>query len=64
MHYNSHSVTKLDILQKQKIAVPLDVDETSEWCSGFILVPKANGKVQLCQDPTRLNRVLISADPE
>ena len=31
--------------QKQEIIVPLDVEETSEWCNSFVLVPKANGKL-------------------
>ena len=33
--------------------------KTSEGCNSFILVPKANCKVWLCMDPTRLNKVLI-----
>ena len=45
-------------MQKQQIIVPLDVDETFELCNSFILVPKANGKVRLCLDPARLNKVL------
>ena len=50
---------ELGRLQKQQITVPLDVDETSEWCYSLVLVPKAIGKVQLCLDPTSLNKVLI-----
>ena len=38
-------------LQKQDIITPLGVDETSEWCNSFALVPKANQKVRLCLDP-------------
>ena len=41
------------------IITPLGVDETSEWCNGFVLVPKANGKVRLCLDLVQLNQVLI-----
>ena len=26
-------------------------DETSDWCNSFILMPKANGKIQLVIDP-------------
>ena len=33
--------------------------KTSEWCSSFVLVPKANGKVRLCLDPPCLNQALI-----
>ena len=35
------------------------MDGTSEWCSRFILGLKANGKVQLCLYPARLNKVLL-----
>ena len=41
------------------IITPLGVDETSEWCNSFVLVPKANGKVRLCLDPAQLNHALI-----
>ena len=30
------------------IILPLAVDVTMEWCNHFILVPKDNGKVQMC----------------
>ena len=39
--------------------MPLGMDETSEWCNRFVLVPKAKGKVHLCLDLARLNRALI-----
>ena len=41
------------------IITPLGVDETSECCNNFVLVPKANGKVRLCLDPAWLNQALI-----
>ena len=34
-----------------KTIASLGIDETSEWCNCFVLVPKANGKVRLCLDP-------------
>ena len=46
-------------MQKQQIIIPLDVDDTSEWCNSFALVPKANGKLWLYLDPARINKVLI-----
>ena len=49
---------ELERLQ-QDIIAPLGVNETSEWCNSFVLVPKANGKVRLCLDPAQLNQVLI-----
>ena len=48
-----------DRLLTLQIIVSLDVDEMSEWCNSFVLVPKANDKVQLCLDPARLNSILI-----
>ena len=42
---------ELQQLQELDIIMPLGVDETAEWCNSFVLVPKANGKVQLCLDP-------------
>ena len=44
---------------KQDIIAPLGVDETSDWCNSFVLVPKANGKVRLCLDLACLNQALI-----
>ena len=39
--------------------MPQGVNETAEWCNSFVLVPKANGKVQICLDPAQLNQALI-----
>ena len=50
---------ELDWLQQMDIITPLGVDETLEWCNRFVLVPKANGKVRLCLDPSQLNQALI-----
>ena len=50
---------KLERLQQQDTITPLGVDEMSECCNSFVLVPKVNGKVRLCLDPTWLNKALI-----
>ena len=50
---------ELDQLQKLDIIIPLEIDETVEWCNSFVLVPKANVKVRLCLDPASLNQALI-----
>ena len=34
-------------------------DKTLELCNRFVLVPKANGKVQFSLDPTRLKVLII-----
>ena len=50
---------ELDRLQKHQIIVPLDTDETLEWCNIFILVPKVKSKVSQFLDPAWINKVLI-----
>ena len=35
------------------------MDETAEWCTSFVLVPKSNGKVRPCLDPESINQALI-----
>lgn len=34
------------------------VDEPTEWCSAIVIVPKADGRVRICVDTTRLNPVV------
>ena len=50
---------ELKQLQELDIITPLGVDKMAEWCKSFVVVPKANGKVQLCLDPMWLNQALI-----
>ena len=50
---------EVEQLQKMDIITPVGVDKTAEWCSSFLLVPKANSKVRLCLDLVRLNQALI-----
>ena len=50
---------ELKHLQKMEIITPLGVDEMTEWCNSFVLVPEANHKVRFCLDPARLNHALI-----
>ena len=50
---------ELQHLQELNIIAPLGVDKMVEWCNSFVLVPKANSKVQLCLDPVQLNQALI-----
>ena len=53
---------ELEQLQQQDIIAPLGMDETTEWCNGFALVPKPNDKASLCLDPLRLSQALIQPD--
>ena len=50
---------ELKWLQELDIIAPLGIEETAQWCNSFVVVPKANGKVQLCLDPVQLNQALI-----
>ena len=45
----------LGSVQKQKMLVSLDIDETLEWCKSFMLVSEANGNVKLYLDLACLN---------
>ncbi|XP_068248784.1 uncharacterized protein [Palaemon carinicauda] len=47
--------SEVQYLIDHKLAVP----STSPWASPCILVPKANGKLRLCTDYRRLNKVTI-----
>lgn len=35
------------------------VDEPTEWCAGVVVIPKANGKVRICVDLTKLNESIL-----
>ena len=48
-------------MKEQQIVAPLGVDEMAEWYNPFVIVPKPNGTVCLCLDPTRPTLVLIRA---
>ena len=39
----------------EKMEIISKVDEPTEWCAGMVVVPKANGKVHICVDLTKLN---------
>ena len=32
------------------------IDEPTAWCSGMVVIPKANGKIRICVDLTHLNK--------
>ena len=53
------AIQKRKNLQQQDITAQLSIDETTEWCNIFVLVPKLNGKVRPCLDSARLNHALI-----
>ena len=43
---------------KKEIGVISPVTVPTEWCSGIVPVPKPNGRVRICVDPTPLNKAV------
>ena len=46
---------KAELQRMQDMGVITKIEEPTEWCSGMVVVPKANGKVRVCVDLTKLN---------
>lgn len=44
-----------ELERMERIGVITKVNQPTEWCSGMVVVPKANSKVRICVDLTRLN---------
>ena len=49
---------KDEIERMEQLGVIVRVSEPTEWCSGMVVVPKANKKVRICVDLTRLNEIV------
>ena len=49
--------TQLEKMQKSGVISP--VTEATEWCSGMVIAPKANGKIRICVDLTPLNKAVM-----
>ena len=47
---------KGELQRMEKLGVIAKVNEPTAWCAGMVVVPKANGKVRICVDLTRLNQ--------
>ena len=45
-----------------ELGVIRPVQERTDWCVPFVIVPKANGKVRLCVDLTKLNLSVHEAE--
>ena len=50
---------ELDKLVSEGILHKVDISEPIEWLNSFGCVKKSNGKIQLCLDPTHLNKWII-----
>ena len=49
------SKVKGELARMEQMHIISKVDEPTEWCAGMVVVPKANDKVRICVDLTRLN---------
>ena len=47
---------KRELERMEKLGVIARVNEPTEWCAGMVVVPKADGRVRICVDLTRLNQ--------
>ena len=46
---------KKELQRMESMGVISKVQQPTEWCAGMVVVPKANGKVRICVDLTKLN---------
>ena len=53
------SKVKEELSRMEQMEIVSTVDEPTEWCAGMVVVPKANGKVCICVDPTKLNKSIL-----
>ena len=45
-----------ELQRMEELGVIAQVNVPTAWCAGMVVVPKANGKVRICVDLTRLNQ--------
>ena len=53
------SKVKEELSRMEQMGIISKVDEPTEWCAGMVVVPKANGKVRICVDLTKLNESIL-----
>ena len=46
---------KAELERMERMGVISSVEEPTEWCARMVVVPKAQGKVRICVDLTKLN---------
>ena len=49
------SRVKGELQRMESLGVIVPVEDPTDWCSGMVVVPKADGKVRICVDLTKLN---------
>lgn len=53
------SKVKEELDRMEQMHIISKVDEPTEWCARMVVVPKANNKVRICVDLTRLNESIL-----
>ena len=53
------SKVKEELSRTEQMEIISKVDEPTEWCARMVVVPKANGKVHICVDLTKLNESIL-----
>ena len=48
-------LVKQELERMEQMGVIGKVEQPTEWCAGMVVVPKANGRVWICVDLTKLN---------
>lgn len=48
-----------ELVRIKNMDVITKVTEPKKWCSGMVVVPKANGDIRVCVDLTPLNESVI-----
>ena len=43
----------------EKMGVISRISKPTDWCTGMVVVPKANGKVRICVDLTRGVEIML-----
>ena len=46
---------KKELERMESMGVITKISEPTEWCAGIVVVPKANDKIRICVDLTKLN---------
>ena len=54
-----HSKVKEELARMEQMHIISKVDEPREWCAGMVVVSKANDKVRVCVDLTKLNESIL-----
>ena len=50
---------RAELKTMEEMGIISSVDEPTQWCSGMVVVPKANGSIRICVDLGRLNESVM-----